>query len=150
MEKNNRSAHTISSLLEELKEYFPRFEKNQIFEMLKSVYPDSNIPKSKRNISFDGKIFTKPLAVSRRDKSILVKEGSKIPSFFKNLTKGDFIQVIETDGKTAKCVNLSLKEDVKEKYYNDDESYIKLSFEDIANGTVKPFKRKVDKYIGGK
>lgn len=149
MDKYKRSTYTINTLLEELKERFPRFEKNQIFEIIKSVYPDSSIPKNKRNISFNGKIFTKPLAVSRRDKAVFIKENNKMTSFFKNLSRGDFIQVIETDGKTAKCVNLSLKEDVKQKYYNDEVSLIELTFEDIANGTVRPFKRKVDKYIGG-
>ena len=149
MDRHKRSIYTINTLLEELKERFPRFEKNQIFEIIKSVYPDSNIPKEKRNISFDGKVFTKPLAVSRHDKTILVKEHNKMTNFFKNLSRGDFIQVVETDGESAKCVNLSLKEDVKQKYYNDDVSNIKLTFEDVANGTVRPFKRKVDKYIGG-
>jgi hypothetical protein len=147
--KQKRSTYTINTLLEELKERFPRFEKNQIFEIVKSVYPDSSIPKEKRNISFNGKVFTKPLGVSRRDKSVLVKENDKMTSFFKNLSRGDFIQVVETDGQTAKCVNLSLKEDVKQKYYNDDVSCITLTFEDVANGTVRQFKRKVDKYIGG-
>lgn len=149
MDKHKRSKHTINSLLEELKEKFPRFEQNQIFEIVKSVYPDSSIPKNKRNISFDGKVFTKPLAVSRRDKAVFIKENNNMTSFFKNLSRGDFIQVVETDGKSAKCVNLSLKEDVKLKYYNDNDSSIKLTFEDVANGTVRPFKRKVDKYIGG-
>jgi hypothetical protein len=149
VDKHKRSKHTINSLLEELKEKFPRFEQNQIFEIVKSVYPDSSIPKNKRNISFDGKVFTKPLAVSRRDKAVFIKENNNMTSFFKNLSRGDFIQVVETDGKSAKCVNLSLKEDVKLKYYNDNDSSIKLTFEDVANGTVRPFKRKVDKYIGG-
>jgi len=149
VDRHNRSVYTINSLLEELKEKFPRFEKDQIFEIVKSVYPDSSIPKDKRNISFDGKVFTKPLAVSRRDKAVFVKEENKMTTFFKNLSRGDFIQVVETNGLTAKCVNLSLREDVKQKYYKDEGSFIRLSFEDIANGTVRPFKRKVDKYIGG-
>ncbi len=149
MVKQKRSIYTINTLLEELKERFPRFEKDQVFEIIKSVYPDSSIPKENRNISFNGKVFTKPLAVSRRDKTILIKENSKMINFFKNLSRGDFIKVIETDGNIAKCVNLSLKEDVKNKYYNDNVSYVMLTFEDIANGTVRQFKRKVDKYIGG-
>jgi hypothetical protein len=147
MEKQKKSTHTINSLLEELKEKFPHFEKNQIFETLKSVYPDSSIPKEQRNISLGGRIFTKPLAVSRRDKTIFIKEESDIANFFKNTSRGDFIQVVETDGKTAKCINLSLNEDIRNKYYKD--SFINIGFEDIANGTVRPFRRKVDKYIGG-
>ena len=148
MEKR-RAVHTINTLLEELKEKFPRFEKNQIFEIQKSIYPDSKIPKNKRNISVDGKTFTKPLAASKHDKNLLTKEDSKLANFFKNTTRGDFVQVIETDGKIATCKNLSLKEDIRKKYYNNEESFVILTFEDIADGTVKPFKRKVDKYIGG-
>ena len=149
MEAKTRSAHTINTLLEELKERIPRFEKNQIFETLKSVYPDSNIPKNKRNISFGGKVFTKPLAVCRKDKTNLIKDDSDMVKFFKNMTRGDFLQVVETDGKTAKCKNLSLNEGIRDKYYNDKDSLITISFEEIANGTVRPFKRKVNKYIGG-
>jgi hypothetical protein len=147
MEMQKKSTHTINTLLEELKQKFPCFEKKQIFEILKSIYPDSSIPREKRNITYGERTFTKPLAVSRKDKARLIKEESDLISFFKNTSRGDFIQVIETDGKVAKCENLSLKEDIRKKYYSD--SPITISFKDIANGTVKLFRRKVDKYIGG-
>jgi len=148
MEKR-RSTYTINTLLEELKEKFPSFEKNQIFEIQKSIYPDSEIPKIKRNISFDGKVFTKPLAVSKRDKNLFIKEENKLINFFKNVSRGDFVQVIKTDGKVAKCKNLSLKEDIRKKYYDNDESLVILTLDSLADGTAKLFKRKVEKYIGG-
>ena len=147
MESKKRSVHTINTLLEELKEKLPRFEINQIFETLKSIYPDSTIPKEKRNILFEGKIFTKPLAASRRDKFSMNKEKNIMVEFFKDITKGDFLKVTEVNGNKAKCVNITIKESVINKYYQDD--YIIITLDDVANGTVKPFKRKVDKYIGG-
>jgi len=142
-----KSEHTIRTLLVELKEKFPSFEKNQIFETLKSIYPSDKISKTKRNITIDNRTFTKPLAVNRKDKTVMQKEDKSLAAFFKNVTRGDFLKVIETDGESAKCINLSLDENIKKKYYDDDESHVNITFEDLANGTVKPFRRKVDKYL---
>ena len=144
-----RSAYTIRTLLAELKDNFSKFEKDQIFETLKSIYPSDRISKTKRNITYKDKTFTKPLAVCRKDKNNILKEKSSLQDFFKNFTKGDFIKVIETDGKSATCINLSLSENIKERFYSDDESCIKITFDDMANGTIKQFKRKVDKYLNG-
>ena len=140
-----RSTYTLRTLLEELKEKLPDLQKGQIFETLKSIYPDSEIPKEKKNISIGNSTFTKPLALSKKDKSLLVKEESKMVGFFKNLTRGDFLKVIEVDGSKVKCINLSLKEDVLKKYYK--EESILLGIEELANGTVKLFKRKVSKFL---
>ena len=146
MEK--KSEHTIRTLLIELKEKFPSFEKNQIFETLKSIYPSDEISKNKKNITYDNKTFTKPLAVNRKDKTAMKRHDNSLVAFFKNVTRGDFLQVVETDGKIAKCINLTLEENIKKRFYNDDESRVKITLEDLANGTVKPFRRKVDKYLG--
>ena len=140
-----RSIYTLRTLLEELKEKLPELQKGQIFETLKSIYPDSEIPKEKKNIIIENSTFTKPLALSRKDKSLLVKEESKMVGFFKNLTRGDFLKVVEVEGSKVKCINLSLKEDVLRKYYKEDR--ILLGIEELANGTVKLFKRKVSKFL---
>jgi hypothetical protein len=140
-----RSTYTLRTLLEELKEKLPKLEKGQIFETLKSIYPDSEIPKEKKNIIIENSTFTKPLALSRKDKSNLLKENSKMVGFFKNLTRGDFLKVVEVEGSKVKCINLSLKEDVLKKYYK--EESILLGIEELANGTVKLFKRKVSKFL---
>ena len=140
-----RAAYTIRTLLEELRERLPQFEKGQIFETLKSVYPDNSIPKEKKNIILDNATFTKPLALSRKDKSNLMKEDSKMVGFFKNFSRGDFLRVVDVSGTQAKCENLSLKEEISKKYYKDDK--ISLTIEDIANGTVRLFRRKVSKYL---
>ena len=140
-----RSAYTIRSLLEELKEHFPKFENDQIFETLKSIYPDSKIPKEKKNIKLENVTFTKPLALSRKDKSSLIKEESKMVGFFKNLSRGDFLRVVGVEESSAKCINVSLNEDVAKKYYKDE--VVILTIEDVANGIVRPYKRKISKYL---
>ena len=145
MNDGERSAYTIRTLLEELKERFPKFEIDQVFETLKSIYPDSGIPKEKKNIKLENVTFTKPLALSRKDKSCLIKEESQMVGFFKNLSRGDFLRVTEVNENSAKCVNLSLNEDIAKKYYKDE--LVTLTIEDIANGTVRPYKRKVSKYL---
>jgi len=141
----NRSTYTIRTLLTELKERFPKFEKGQIFETLKSIYPDSNMPKEKRNIKLEENVFTKPLALSRKDKSGLIKEESKMVGFFKNLSRGDFLKVEEVVDGSARCVNLSLNDDIVKRYYVGDK--ITLTLDEIANGTVRLYRRKINKFI---
>lgn len=146
MEK--RSIYTIRTLLEELKEKTPKFEINQIFETLKSIYPDSKINKENKNIVLEGKEFTKPLVLNRKSKNNLLKENNPMTSFFRNFSRGDFLKVVEVKNKEAKCINISLKEKIRKKYYSNEETkYIILTFNDIANGNVKIMKRKVDKYL---
>jgi hypothetical protein len=143
--EEKRSAYTLRTLLEELKERLPKFEKGQIFETLKSIYPDSNTPKEKKNIVLEGMTFTKPLALSRKDKASLIKEESLMVGFFKNLSRGDFLKVIEVNGSCAKCINVSLVESVVNRFYKEDR--IMLSINELANGTARLFRRKVSKYL---
>lgn len=140
-----QSAYTIATLLEELREELPHFRKNQVFETLKSIYPNDTISRDKKNIVYKGKLFTKPLAVSKKDKSVFLKEDSVIQKFFRSFSKGDFLRVMETDGKIAKCINESIKKEIVDRFYK--EELITITLEDIANGTVKFFRRKIDKYL---
>lgn len=144
MEK--RSSYTINTLLEELKKTTPKFKIGQIFETLKSIYPNTKtLSRDKIDIKLTKISFTKPLASSRKDKVKYIKEDSPLKDFFKNVTKGDFLQVVKIEKDYAKCINLSLKEDIVKKYYKEDE--ITISFDMIADGTIKQFKRKVVKYL---
>ena len=143
--EEKRSAHTIRTLLKELKESLPKFEKGQIFETLKSIYPNSNTPKEKKNIVLEGMTFTKPLALSRKDKTNLIKEESLMVGFFKNLSRGDFLKVVDVNGSIAKCINISLVESIANKFYKEDR--ITLSINELANGTTRLFRRKVSKYL---
>lgn len=142
----NRSSNTLNNLLKEIKTTIPAFKVGQIFETTKSIYPDVKIPKSKKNIVYKDTFFTKPLASDRKSKERFLKEESPLSDFFKNINKGDFLQVVKVENKKAYCVNLSLKEDVREKYYKDE--FVVLDYLAIVNGIVKPFKRKsIEKYF---
>lgn len=143
MEK--RSIYTIQTLLEELKEKIPSFAKEMIFETLKPIYPSVKVPKEKRNITYRDVCCTKPLAVDRKSKNKFIKEESPLADFFKNTTRGDFLKVIEIDDKKALCINLSIHEEIIDKFYKDE--LISVSFDMIADGTVKQVKRKIDKYL---
>jgi hypothetical protein len=146
-ERTNRSTYTINSLLTELKQKTP-FKEGMVFETLKSIYPKDDVPKDKKNIKIEEKTFTKPLALSRKDKGNAIKEHSSLVDFFKNVSRGDFLRVVKVDGQKVQCVNLSLKEEILKKYYSDDYTkQITLRLEDIANGTAKPFSRKLNKYL---
>lgn len=141
-----RSMRTLESLLEEMKSTIPSFKVGQLFETLKSIYPDVKIPRSRKNITYKGISFTKPLASNKKAKENYIKEESPLSDFFKNTSKGDFLQVVKIENKKAYCVNLSLKEDIRDNYYK--EEYIAIDYMMIVNGTIKPFKRKnIEKYF---
>lgn len=141
-----RSVYTLEQLLEEIKSTTPSFKVGQLFETMKSIYPDVQVPRSKKNITHKGISFTKPLASSRKAKESFLKEESPLKDFFRNTGKGDFLQVVKVENKKAYCINLSLKESVREKHYKDE--FVVIDYMLIANGTIKPFKRKsVDKYF---
>lgn len=141
---------TLREILEEARKNLPEFKKGQYFEILKSIYP-VNENKENRNIVVNGRLLTKPSAVDKKTKREFIKHNSPLKDFFNNKTKGDIVQVIEVNNDTAKCINLNLNEEIKEKYYKN--HFIFLSYEDIINGTIKQVKRNVEKYTkqdGGK
>jgi len=141
-----RSTYNIQQLLDEIKETIPFFKEGQIFETLKSIYPDVKVSREKKNISYKGIEFTKPLASNRKAKHFFLKEESPLKDFYKDITKGDFLQVIKVNNKKAYCINLSLKEDIREKFYKND--YVVLDYLMIANGIVKQYKRQnIKKYF---
>ena len=142
-----KSSYTIRTLLYELRENFPEFKEKQIFETLKSIYPTTTTEKNKKNIVYNGRTLTKPLALNRKDKGVLVKEHSDLAEFFKDFSRGDILEVVETDGETAKCRNITLKESVKKKFYTNEEDFVTIKFEDLANGTVKSLKKNISKYL---
>jgi hypothetical protein len=140
--------YTLGSLLEELKAQPPKMEIGQYFEVLKSIYPSDKVLSENKNITIEGNRFTLPLAVSYKSKRQFEKDKSPFFSFSKDNTRGDFLEVIETDGKTAKCINRSLNEEIQAKFYiNDDVRYITITLNDIIDNTVKRVYRGIKKYI---
>lgn len=141
-----RSTYTLQQLLNEIKSTTPSFKVGQLFETLKSIYPDVRVPREKKNVTYEDISFTKPMASSRKAKQTFLKEESPVAGFFRNTTKGDFLRVEKVEGKKAYCINLSLKEDIRERFYK--EEYIVVDYMMIANGTVRPYKRKnIEKYF---
>lgn len=140
----NRSAYTIETLLEELKEGLPAFKKGMIFETHKTIFPDLSTPKEKRNITYNDSSFTKPLACNRKDKENYVKEESPAANFFKEITRGDFLRVEKIKNEVAYCVNVSLKEEIKKEFYKD---LIPITYNDIASGKVKIYRRNIERFF---
>lgn len=103
------------------------------------------MPKEKRNLNYNGASFTKPLACNRKDKEKYVKEDSPLTDFFKEKTRGDFLEVLEIKNDVAYCRNVSLKEDIAEEFYKDET--IKITYNDLAAGSVKIYRRKIDKFF---
>jgi len=143
-----KKTYTLQQLLEEIKEQTPRFEKGQFFEVQKSIYPNTDVSSDIKNVIIDESKMTLPLACSNKSKREFKRDKKVFYEFFKETTKGDFIEIVETDGFSAKCINRSLKEDALEKYYIDESiRYINIVFEDIINGNVKRVYRGIKKYI---
>jgi len=140
--------YTLGSLLEELKAQPPKLEKGQFFEVLKSIYPSDKVFAENKNIIIEGQKLTIPLAMSQKAKRQFKKDNSPFFSFSKDNTRGDFLEIVETDGKTAKCINKSINEEIQAKFYiNDDVRYITITVNEILDNTVKRVYRGIKKYI---
>jgi len=140
--------YTLGSLLEELKEQTPKFEVGQFLEVQKSIYPTTKVFKEFKNILIEEKEYTLPLAASHKGKRQFKKDNSPFFNFSKDNTRGDFLEIIETDGNTAKCINRSLKEEIQQRYYiNEDMKYIQITFDHVVDNTIKRVYRGIKKYI---
>ncbi len=144
----SKATYTLRLLLEEMGEGMPSFETGQVFEVLKSIYPNtSEMKRDNRNILVEGVMMTKPLAVSKKAKDLFRKEKSPLFNFFKESLRGDFLKVIRVEEGCAYCENISLKEDIRNKYYKNE--FVKITREDLLNNNIKQFKRNVNKFLGG-
>lgn len=144
---SNRSSKTINAILKELKEELPSFKKGMIFETLLTFFPENSMAREERNLEINSQEFTKPLACSRKDKEKYVKESSPVAEFHEEGTRGDFLRAVKINKEKgiAYCENVSLKESIKEKYYNNE--LIPITYDDIISGKVKIYRRKIDKFF---
>lgn len=140
-----RSRHTINTLLTEMKQGIPALKKGMIFETMKSVFPANDIPREKKNITLEGTSFTKPMACNAKDKEKYIKEESPVASFFAEHNRGDFLKAVKVENDTAYCINISLKEEIREEYYK--EELIPISYLDIANNTYRIYRRNIQKFF---
>lgn len=140
--------YTLGALLEELKEQTPKFEVGQFFEVQKSIYPSASIDKEDKNVLIEGVTLTLPMACSQKAKRQFKKDKSPFFNFSKDNTRGDFLEIVETDGHSAKCINRSISEEIQNKYYiNEQIKYITISFDEVLDSTVKRVYRGIKKYI---
>ena len=137
--------YTLETLLEEMKTEIAPFKEGMIFETMKSIYPSADVPKEIKNITYKGKSFTKPLANTRKAKKQFIKENSPIADFINETTRGDFLKVVSVEGTIAKCVNVSMTEEIIDKFYKDET--IDISVDSIIDGFIKQYRRKVDKFF---
>ncbi len=141
-----RSLYTIQTLLDELKENLPAFKKGLIFETHKSIFPVAETSKEKRNITFREVSFTKPLACNKKDKEKYIKENSPAANLFQEVTRGDFLIIEKIENSVAYCKNLSLKEDIVQRFYKDE--LIPITHNDVVTCKVKIYRRKIAKFFG--
>ena len=142
MSMSKKSTKIMNDLIKSVKEDFVGFRIGQIYEVLKPIYPGVNIKKHDKIITYMDLTFTKPLALNKKNKMNLKKEGSSLVDFFKELNFGDFLLVNKVENRIAQCVNLSLNDNIKERFYSGEKDYIFLKEIDIINGIVKLFKSK--------
>lgn len=137
---------TIGKILEQLKEPIPDIKEGMVLEVLSSIYPTSDeFTKEERNINYDGKRLTKPLACTAKDKRCFIKENSPLKDFFIEFNRGDFLKIEKIEDGKVKCRNISMNKIILEQYYNNE--LIELKESDLLNGLVKPFKKSIKKFF---
>ena len=140
---NKKSIDIMKDMIRSLREDFVGFRPGQIYEVLKPIYPDAEVPKKEKIITYMGITFTKPSALNKKTKINLKKDGSVLIDFFKDLNNGDFLLVNKVDNMVAYCVNLSLDDNIKTLFYKGENDIIHLRDIDIINGFVKLFNKKL-------
>lgn len=137
--------NNIKEILEEMKTSMPLLKKGMIFETINSIYPTPMMDKFKKNISYKNVTFTKPLACNKKDKENFLKEDSPLKDFFKETSRGDFLEVLEIKGEYAICKNCSMKKEILNEFYKNEK--VIISNYDIIIGNVKIYRRKIDKFF---
>lgn len=135
---------TYDDLAKEIISKLPKITIGMKFEVLNSIYPEHTIPTNIKNIS-EG--FTKPLALSAKDKIKIRKKKNSVFEDFVNYKKtkkekGDILVVINTINNYFLCENISRPKEISDKYYNNEEiKYIKINYRDILEGNIKQIMR---------
>ena len=131
----------MNNIITTFQEEFEGFKEGQVLETLKPIYPKSDIPKEKRIITFGGITFSKPLALGKKSKAVLIKDKSVLSFFFREIKFGDLLLVKKVTNRLAYCTNLSIKDEIKNQFYKNE--FVFISEIDLANGLVKKFTKKL-------
>jgi hypothetical protein len=135
---------SYEELVNEILEKIPKFKLDMKFEVINSIFPDSTVISEVKNVNSK---FTKPLALSSKDKIKIRKRDTDVLNDFLNYKsskreKGDILVVKEIYDKFAYCENISRPKEINERYFNDENiKYIKINYRDIIEGNIKLLKR---------
>ncbi len=133
-----------NSFIKEIIEKLPKFQIGMKFEVLNSFYPEENISRDIKNIN---ESFTKPLALSAKDKVKIRKRDKNILNDFINFKtlskeKGDILVIKEIKDNYALCENISRPKEIDDRYYNNNElRFVKIKIHDLIEGNVKKIDR---------
>jgi len=131
------------NFFQEILNNIPKFEVGMKFEVKNTIYPDDKIDEQIKNI---GNKFTKPLAISAKDKlKIRQREDDVLLDFlsFKNCKreKGDILVVKEVKNGIALCENISRPETIKQYYEHESIKFVKISIRDVLESNIKKIER---------
>ena len=149
----------LEEILIKARNEVPRLSEGQVFETMTSIYPNEKISPNLKNV-IEGEVrLTLPKASCSKSKRQFRKKGGLLGNLFKEGIKGDFL-VIEkiVDEDTFYCKNISILEDVSDKYYSDKQmKYIRFTRDDIVQNNIKrvyrgfkPHMNNNKKIFGGK
>lgn len=134
----NQAATTLEKLLNEMSENIPIIKDGDIFETIKTLYPNHNIPKNEKNIMIEGVEMTYPIATSKKTKKVFIKEKSPLLEMFNELTRGDLLKVVSISKNKIICENISVKKEVQG---NNIKNIIVIDKLDILRGDYKLVQR---------
>lgn len=133
---------TLEKLLNEMNDNVPIIKIGDIIETIKTIYPNSSIPKKEKNIIIEGVEMTKPLVCSKKTKKMFIKENSPLVELFNEKTRGDLLKVISITKNKIYCENLSLNTSIGN---NSIENKIIIDKFDVLRGDFKLVQRGVNK-----
>ena len=134
----NQAATTLEKLLNEMSENIPIIKDGDIFETIKTLYPNHNIPKNEKNIMIEGVEMTYPIATSKKTKKVFIKEKSPLLEMFNELTRGDLLKVVSISKNKIICENISVKKEIQG---NNIKNIIVIDKLDILRGDYKLVQR---------
>ena len=126
-------------MVKDFKKNFKGFQIGQILETIKPIYPED-----KTKVKFEGRFFSKPLALGKKNKTFLKKENENTISFFKDFTVGDLLKVVKVENNFAYCLNISKNNDT---FYKEKE--IKISDKEIMNNIVRIYEKELPQTLLG-
>lgn len=132
MDKRN----TIGRILNELEKQVPLVEEGDIVETMKTIYPSYKLSPNERNIELNGVVITPPLASSKENKLMLLKEKSLLLETFKDTERGDILLVKKIKPNKITVENLSIKEEYRKDFEIEKLDFIKGNFNIIKRKSI--------------